>query len=950
MEYRWRHPELSKAAMSTTGLPSHPRVDDYVKRFPEVGTQGQIPASLITEEFRVRMKWGDQPDYSEYQNRFPDRKNSLAQQIDRVHDELAAEQNLDEPSPANPLPANPLPLSPMPSPKKPPSAQSPSAESPSAESPSAESPSAESPSAESPSAESDNSGLQPTLDIRPASAVTDTTSSSRSDKYTSRAEPKKGGMAIVWRAFDSRLNREVAYKELRPDRATDRDFLAMFLNEAQVTGQLEHPNIVPVYELGGDESDDRPFYTMKYVRGGTLSDAIADYHQRRQLKQADRLDLHRLLTIYLDVCHAIRYAHSRGVLHRDLKPDNVMVGDYGEVLVVDWGLAKVLGVSDADLPAVQLSRADRLYTEVGARKGTPAYWAPEQAEGRADLVDVRTDIYGLGGILFQILTGSIPHPELDGENAQANRSLETLNPCEIESSAPASLAAISVKAMAPQRSARYAKVDDLICDVERWRVDEPVSAYRESLPERAVRLVRRNWIASIISLVGIVAVVLVLTSLHIMRERSRNAIVAREIDTLSEFASSQEAKLMSRINVLRQDVAFLATLDQVHDVLKPDVTTDAKTDAKTNVEGIFRDFLKQRPEYMQLRLIHKNGQELVRVQRLTPDGNVAIQRDRLQNKRDRPYFKETMQIERGSWYLSSIELNQENGKKDKNLPVIRGAVPVFVDEDSPQQEPESQSESVDPTPSSGGDSLEGIVIINLHFRKLVTDLRDFEERSASGLVYLTDSEGRFLYHPNDDIAFSFERQLDYRLQQLYTPLNEAYTTGKKQAVDLDATPQIALFVKPDPDFVRDDPSIWKMINDSMSTALISIGTQYERVKSSQGGEGDAIIYGVSETELTQIGEQLKATLPIKVDTRIIGAKFADARQAVHYNRLSLEPGNDKRSLGLALVVPHESLDAESAGYRTIFWGTLLLLAFSITPLVYLVARRAPHAGPRPAVA
>lgn len=986
MEYRWRRPQPAKEAESGTGLPARPCVEDYVKRFTELSPHGQLPASLITEEFRVRTKWGDHPDYSEYQGRFPDRKNSLSQQLDRVHDDLAAELNLDEPEQvAAPTPLMPTAVSPPPGDASPfgsrsgssgPAGGSPAISGSKPQSPgggkagqsagggkAGQSPgggkAGQSPggskAARSPSSgetAKSSAALNPTLDLR-AAPTTDTTINTKVNKYSTRAEPKKGGMAIVWRAFDSHLNREVAYKELRPDRATDREFMSMFLHEAQVTGQLEHPNIVPVYELGGDTSDDRPYYTMKYVRGGTLTESIDEYQQRRAAGHANRIELHRMLAIFLDVCQAVRYAHSRGVLHRDLKPDNVMVGNYGEVLVVDWGLAKVMGISDTDLPAVQISRSERLFTEVGARKGTPAYWAPEQAEGRSDLVDVRTDIYGLGGILFQILTGKIPHPEFDEDSSQSSRGMETQNPCEVEPSVPSSLAAICVKAMSAQRSHRYSNVDDMVSDVERWRVDEPVSAYRESLSERTIRMLRRNWIATLVTIVGAFVVVLVLSALHFNSEASRKAIVAREIDTLSEFANSQEAKLMARINVLRQDVAFLSTLDELPPVLRDPKPQDAKEMA--TLTQVFQRFLEQRPEYMQLRLIRKDGQELIRAQRLTPEGKVTVEIENLPEKKDRPYFKQTMQAEKGSWFLSSIELNQENNKKDKNLPVIRGAVPVFATDKTGESSDDMGPSKDSPTPADApgdadapkeaSESLEGIVIINLHFRKLVSDLRDFEERSASGLVYLTDSEGRFLFHPNKDVAFAFERDLDYRLQHLYAPLDDAYTRGRKQMIEMDANPRVALFVKPDPDFIRDDPGMWDMINTRMATALISIGTRYEGIKSCQGKEGDAILYGASPSELAEIGTELKANLPIKMDAKLIGEKLAGASHAVHYNRLSLEPGNDDRSLGLALVVPQDVLEAGSLGHKQIFWGTLFILALSLTPLVYFIARRTPHTAP-----
>jgi tRNA A-37 threonylcarbamoyl transferase component Bud32 len=153
---------------------------------------------------------------------------------------------------------------------------------------------------------------------------------------------RQGGIGRVWRARDEDLCREVALKDLRPERADDPGIVARFIEEAKVTGQLQHPGIVPVHELARRADDGQPFYAMKFVQGRTLQDAIRDYHARRQAGQAGPLEFRELLNAFVAVCHAVGYANSRGVLHRDLKPQNVALGDFGEVMVLDWGLARVL--------------------------------------------------------------------------------------------------------------------------------------------------------------------------------------------------------------------------------------------------------------------------------------------------------------------------------------------------------------------------------------------------------------------------------------------------------------------------------------------------------------------------------------------------------------------------------------------------------------------------------
>jgi serine/threonine protein kinase len=163
-----------------------------------------------------------------------------------------------------------------------------------------------------------------------------------SSRYTLMQIRGEGGLGRVWLARDRDLHRGVALKEIRPDRASNPELWRRFLKEAQITGQLEHPHIVPVYELARRREDDQPFYTMRYVRGQTLRGAIQEFHRQRAGKAPDWLALQSLLGSFLKVCDAIAYAHSRGVVHRDLKPENIVLGAYGEVAVLDWGLAKLV--------------------------------------------------------------------------------------------------------------------------------------------------------------------------------------------------------------------------------------------------------------------------------------------------------------------------------------------------------------------------------------------------------------------------------------------------------------------------------------------------------------------------------------------------------------------------------------------------------------------------------
>jgi tRNA A-37 threonylcarbamoyl transferase component Bud32 len=229
-------------------------------------------------------------------------------------------------------------------------------------------------------------------------------------RYTMTRLHATGGIGQGWLARDEDLGRDVALKELRTDRGDSSAAAARFLEEAKITGQLEHPGIVPVYELVQPQ-DGPPCYAMRFVGGRTLADAIKEYHRKRQAGEAGPLALRELLTVFVGICNAVAYAHSRGVLHRDLKPQNVALGDFGEVMVLDWGLAKVVGKPEdpASLLPVDLGAGDsRDETRQEQVLGTPGYMAPEQAEGRLDLLDERSDIYGLGAILYEVLTGAAP--------------------------------------------------------------------------------------------------------------------------------------------------------------------------------------------------------------------------------------------------------------------------------------------------------------------------------------------------------------------------------------------------------------------------------------------------------------------------------------------------------------------------------------------------------------
>lgn len=302
----------------------------------------------------------------------------------------------------------------------------------------------------------------------------------------------RGAMGEVHIARDRALNRNVAVKRLAPKLVSEQRSVSRFVTEVQVTAQLDHPGIVPVYayEVGPDGV---PQYAMKLVRGRTLDAWIAELREKVLTKQKlpENERLAGRLEVFLQIAAAVHYAHTRGVLHRDLKPDNIMLGPHHEVIVMDWGVARLLGNTE---DSVEVRREDVTKTQQGTVIGTATFMAPEQAEGRTDEVDARSDQYALGLMLFELVTLK---RAITGTNAtrklyRASRGeKDKLDPVE-GFRVRRELAAIIDKATAKKREDRYADVEALADDVRRYMRDEPVAALPDGPWQAMSRSIARH--------------------------------------------------------------------------------------------------------------------------------------------------------------------------------------------------------------------------------------------------------------------------------------------------------------------------------------------------------------------------------------------------------------------------------------------------------------------------
>jgi eukaryotic-like serine/threonine-protein kinase len=486
------------------------RVEDYLARYPELADDTAVVLDLIAAEYALRRRCEPQLNSAEYAGRFP-----------ALSGQLTSRLGADAPGQS-----------------------------------------------EAPSTRVEGPAPPSTRDQRPADPPLPSLGSPGSLRYRPVRFHDRGGLGEVHVAREEELGREVALKRIRREHAGDPESRARFLREAEVTARLEHPGVVPVYGLMRD-GDGQPCYAMRFIQGQTLAEAARRFHEadKAQRDPGERaLALRQLLARFVAVCDTVAYAHSRGVLHRDIKPANVMLGPYGETLVLDWGLAKPFDCGDearagGTESVAPTPGADDEGTRTGQAVGTPAYMSPEQAAGQWGRVGPASDVYGLGATLYCLLTGAAPFRGPALEVLGRVQRGDFPPPRQVKREVPRALEAVCLKAMALRPEERYASALALKEDVESWLAGEPVGAWREPWLVRARRWLGRHRTlvtatagAVLVAVVALAAATGLLSAAN-ARERQARADAERQRERADANARSAGEQRALALQTLR-DVVF----------------------------------------------------------------------------------------------------------------------------------------------------------------------------------------------------------------------------------------------------------------------------------------------------------------------------------------------------------------------------------------------------------
>jgi len=398
------------------------------------------------------------------------------------------------------------------------------------------------------------------VDSEAEPSISNLISSAGEAKYLFDKEIGHGGMGVVLETVDQDIRRKVAMKVMPPSTKENVPLIKRFLEEAQITGQLEHPNIVPVHEIGIDD-ESTAYFTMKLVRGEDL-EAIISKMADGNHEYLKKYSLGSLIQIFMKVCDGIGYAHSKGVLHRDLKPENIMVGSFGEVLVMDWGVSKVLGREEMQTVESSMPFHEKeasFQTIEGQVMGTPSYMSPEQAMGNISELDERSDVFSLGGILYKILTYQAPYKGESGLDKLDKARGHMLVPPDLrtpDNQIPPELNAICMKAMARYKENRYANALELKNDLQLYLDGKSVSAKKDNLLVRAKKWIIRNKVAAIGIAAAVICLVIgiVLTAMYGQKKKQ---------ETIADLLNQgQQASMAARYEEAEETFFSVLGLDR----------------------------------------------------------------------------------------------------------------------------------------------------------------------------------------------------------------------------------------------------------------------------------------------------------------------------------------------------------------------------------------------------
>jgi len=721
----------------------------------------------------------------------------------------------------------------------------------------------------------------------------------------------RGGLGEIYVADDSELQRDVVLKFIRPKHRDRRDCREQFQLEAEVTARLDHPGVVPVYGFG-KTPDGRLCYAMRFIQGETLEEYIARMHSPTIEKDGQRVkqesifsksrsvEFRSLLIQFSTVCNTIAYAHNRGILHRDIKPENIMLGKYDDTLVVDWGLAMPINRDETARASGEQTLMPSSGSggssggTTGGPVGTPAYMSPEQAAGVVGLGPA-TDIFSLGATLYKMLIGTAPYTGDSAREALTKaRHGNYVNPSEKRDDIPRGLEAICLKAMEIDPDARYATGVDIADDIELWLADQPVSALKERWYERQARWMRHHQGLAQTIVTCVLLVVVGLSVWATSAVNARNNLVQTRVESLKAEGRFHEHVIVSDFDDLRDDIRLLVGRPILTDAALACENGELSEEQRLETERLFREFMAQNPNYIQVRYLANDaeGFEKIRMDRETPGSEPELlSAEKLQPKGDRGYFRDTVKLTRGEVYLSSIDINREQGMYQWDRPVVRAGAPVY-----------------DPASSR----VLGIVVINIHFGRIIESLN--RQTTDDLRVFLTDEEGRFLRFPGQsDVEFCFERKIEYPMESLFSELKNFRALKELETRELDVTPQVSILVTGSRPQREGESPLSGVLGEIMKDPQF----KNLRVEESKYSEKDltaeigndarpmAILVGDETTDADVLQERLNEKLGSRFSVSVLPGLDQTKNHAIYARKLFFDESHPDRFLCLLLVMPYE---------------------------------------------